>query len=43
MNLRRWFSRKHWERDLSEELRDHIDRQTLASIAGGMSPEEARR
>jgi putative ABC transport system permease protein len=43
MNLRRWFARKHWERDLSEELRDHIDRQTLASIASGMSPEEARR
>src|SRR5712692_10286964 len=41
--LRRWFGRKHWEHDLSEELCDHIDRQTAANITAGMSPTEARR
>jgi predicted permease len=40
---RRWLSRKRWERDLSEELRDHIDRQTRANIATGMSHAEAKR
>ena len=43
MNLRRWFSRKNWEGDMSEELRDHIERQTVANIAAGMAPGEARR
>jgi predicted permease len=43
MNLRRWFTRQRWERDMTEELRDHIERQTAANIAAGMAPEEARR
>jgi len=43
MKLRRWFSRKNWEGDMSEELRDHIERQTVANIAAGMAPGEARR
>jgi predicted permease len=43
MNLRRWFSREIWEGDMTEELRDHIERQTLANIAAGMPFEEARR
>ena len=38
-----WFSRKKWEQDVSEELHDHLDRQTAANIAAGMSPPEARR
>jgi predicted permease len=38
-----WFSRKKWEQDASDELRFHIDQQTAANIAAGMSPEEARR
>jgi predicted permease len=38
-----WFSRKKWEEELSEEVRDHIERQTAANIAAGMSAREARR
>src|ERR1700751_1432314 len=37
-----WFSRKKWEQDANEELRFHIEQQTAANIAAGMSPEEAR-
>jgi predicted permease len=36
-------SRKRWEEGLSEELRDHIERQTAANIAAGMARDEARR
>ena len=43
MNLWGWFSQHRWERDKSEELRGHIDRQTTANIAAGMPPQEARR
>ena len=41
--LRRWFSRKGWEREMNDELRDHIERQTAANIASGMTPQEGRR
>jgi predicted permease len=40
---RPWFSRKKWEEELSEEIRDHIERQTALNIAAGMSAPEARR
>jgi predicted permease len=40
---RNLFSRKKWEQDLNEELRDHLERQTAANIAAGMTAEEARR
>jgi predicted permease len=40
---RRWFSRKMWEREMNDELRFHIERQTVANLASGMTPEEARR
>ena len=30
------------ERDLDEELRDHVERQTAANIAAGMAPRDAR-
>jgi predicted permease len=44
MNIfRRWFSRKNWESELSEELRFHVEQQTAANIAAGMAREEARR
>jgi predicted permease len=44
MNLRRlWKSRKKWELELSEEVRDHVERQITANIAAGMSAQEARR
>ena len=44
MNLwRRWFGRKNWEQEMSEELRFHIDQQTAANIAAGMTAGEARR
>src|SRR3984893_1431488 len=39
----RWFRRRNWEQDLSEELRFHLEQQTAANIARGMDPEEARR
>ncbi|HXZ10821.1 MAG TPA: ABC transporter permease [Candidatus Sulfotelmatobacter sp.] len=38
-----WFSRKKWEDEASEELLFHIEQQTAANIAAGMTPEEARR
>jgi len=41
--LRRWLSRKNWEGDLSDELRFHVEHQTAANIANGMSPEEGKR
>jgi predicted permease len=41
--LRRWFSRNNWERELTEELRFHLEHQTAANIAAGMPREEARR
>ena len=40
---RRWFSRRRWEREMTEELRGHIEQQTAANIAAGMAPQEARR
>ena len=44
MNLwQRWFSRKHRDDNMDEELRFHIERQTAANIAAGMTPQEARR
>jgi putative ABC transport system permease protein len=44
MNLwRRWFSHQRWEREMTEELRGHIEQQTAANIAAGMTPQEARR
>ncbi|MGA8145670.1 MAG: ABC transporter permease [Candidatus Acidiferrales bacterium] len=41
--LRRWFRRGDWERDMRDELRFHIERQTAANIAAGMTAQEARR
>ena len=38
-----WLSRKKWEQDLTEELRFHLDQQTSANNASGMTSEEARR
>jgi predicted permease len=40
---RRWFSRKKWEREMNDELRFHIEKQTAANVAAGMPLEEARR
>ena len=40
----RWFRRKaKFEREMNEELRFHIEQQTAANIATGITPEEARR
>lgn len=38
-----FYSRKHWESELSEELRFHIERQTALNCAAGLPPKEARR
>ena len=40
---RRWFRRSDWERELSEEMRHHFEKQVAANLATGMSPDEARR
>ncbi len=41
--LQRWFRRGGSEQEMSDELRDHIERQTDANIAAGMPHDEARR
>ena len=41
--LQRWFRRGGSEQEMSDELRDHIERQTDANIAAGMPRDEARR
>ncbi len=43
MWLRALLRRSEMERELDEELRDHIERQTEQNIRLGMNPEEARR
>lgn len=40
--LRALFKRDEVERELDEELRDHVERQTSANVAAGMSASEAR-
>ena len=42
LRLRSLFRRDDVERDLDEELRDHVDRQTAYLIAQGLAPENAR-
>jgi len=37
------FRREQVERDIDQELRYHVDRQTEVNIARGMDREEARR
>jgi predicted permease len=44
MGISRWFSRRtEFEREMSEEIRDHVERQASANLSAGMSPREARR
>ncbi len=43
IRLRTLTRRKRVERELSKELRFHLDRQTEEYIAAGMTPEDARR
>ncbi len=40
--LQPYFRRRKIEAELSEEIRTHVELQTEANIAAGMSPEEAR-
>lgn len=42
LRIRSLFRRDAVERELDEEIRDHIERQTHANVAAGMSPAEAR-
>ena len=41
--LQRWFRRGNAEQEMSDELRDHIERQTDANIVAGVPRDEARR
>jgi hypothetical protein len=43
LRLRSLFRRRQVEQDLSDELADHLDRETAARIANGVAPAEARR
>jgi putative ABC transport system permease protein len=43
MRMRSLFRRGRIDNELADELRFHVERQTMANIAAGMSPEEARR
>lgn len=43
LRLRSLFRRKAVETELSDELRDHLERKTREFVAGGLAPEEARR
>ena len=36
-------TRRNWESEMGEELRFHIEQQTAANVAAGMTQEEARR
>jgi predicted permease len=41
--LRSWMGREAMEREMDEEMRFHIERQTEKNLRAGMPPEEARR
>lgn len=44
MGISRWLSRRtEFEREMSEEMRDHIERQIAGNIAAGMELARARR
>ncbi|MGA6958583.1 MAG: ABC transporter permease [Candidatus Acidiferrales bacterium] len=43
LRLRSLFRRRELDRELDEELRDHISRKTYEYVAKGMQPQEARR
>jgi macrolide transport system ATP-binding/permease protein len=42
LRLRSLFGRKHVDRKLKDELRDHLELQIKENLARGMSPEDAR-
>ena len=41
--FKRWFRRGQWESEMKEEMRFHVEQQTAANLAAGMTREEARR
>ena len=43
LRLRGIFRRSDVERDLGDEMRDHIESQLAANLAAGMTPDDARR
>jgi putative ABC transport system permease protein len=43
LRMRSLFYRERVDRELDEELRDHIERQTEQNLARGMNPNDARR
>ena len=43
LRLRSLFGREQVEKDLSDELRDHLDRKTQEYVAQGMTQEDAHR
>ncbi len=42
LRVRSLFHRRQVERELDEEIQDHIERQTAANITAGMSHSDAR-
>src|SRR5581483_5003138 len=43
MNVKRFFSRRRHDAELTQEMQTHIAEETAENVARGMSPEEARR
>lgn len=43
LRLRSLFRRRQADRELDDELRDHVERKTEENVAKGLAPEEARR
>src|SRR5687768_6251001 len=41
--IRSLFKSSHIDKDLADEMRFHVERETLANIERGMTPAEARR
>ena len=41
--VRRLYQKTRAEKELDKELRFHLEQQIAGEIAGGLSPEEARR
>ena len=43
MSLRRYLHRREWDEERARELEAHLEQETADNVAGGMTPDEARR